>query len=161
MFPPTEDRSNETKSRLLEQIATALGGRAAEELIFQDISTGAANDLEVATNIAREMVIEYGMSSLGPINLRSRGSFGMWPRGGDEGNEISQDLQSKVDSETKKIIDTAYSQAKVLLKKNKPGLDKVAKALLEKETLDTLEFEKIVGKKKNSSPQSTTSPVFA
>jgi cell division protease FtsH len=145
MFPPTEDRSNETKSRLLEQISAALGGRAAEELIFKDISTGASNDIENATALAREMVVEYGMSGLGPINIKKQSVFG-YQMG--ESNDISQSMQSKIDAEVKSIIDKSYLQAKTILKKNKPKLDKVAKVLLAKETLDTEEFEKIVGKKK-------------
>lgn len=148
MFPPTEDRSNETKSRLLEQITTALGGRAAEEMIFKDISTGAANDLEVAASIAKDMVTEYGMSDLGPISIQSRPMFGLWRGMGDEGKSVSEDMQSKIDKEVKKIIDTCYKQSQVLLIKNKIKLDIVAKELLEKETLDTEEFEKLVGKKK-------------
>lgn len=147
MFPPTEDRSNERKSRLLQQIATALGGRAAEVLVFKDISTGAASDLEMATGIAREMVTEYGMSDLGPINIRSRPLFGPWSRGDEMGDGVSESLQAKVDVEIKKIIDQAYFEAQAILKKNKAKLDEVAKALLEKETLDSDEFEKIVGKK--------------
>ena len=147
LFPPTEDRSNETRSRLLEQIATALGGRAAEDMIFKDISTGAANDLELATGIARDMVTEYGMSSLGPINIKTHPMFGLWARMQDEGG-VSQDMQSKIDTEVKKIIDSCYKQASIILHKNRAKLDKVAKALLEKETLDTDEFEKLVGKKK-------------
>ena len=148
MFPPTEDRSNETKSRLLEQIATALGGRASEELVLKDVSTGAANDLEVATSIARDMVTEYGMSSLGPINIKPRAMFGIWNRGGEEGNQVSEVMQAKIDAEINKIIDVAYKQAQGILKSNKAKLDKVAKALLEKETLDTAEFEGLIGKKK-------------
>src|SRR3989344_5689169 len=148
MFPPTEDRSNETRSRLLEQITTALGGRAAEELIFKDISTGAANDLEVATSISRDMVTEYGMSSLGPINIKPRPMFGLWARLSEEGGEVSQTMQSRIDAEIKKIIDSSYKQAQALLLKNKSDLDQVAKALLEKETLESEEFEQIVGKKK-------------
>lgn len=158
MFPPTEDRSNETKSRLLQQIATALGGRAAEELIFRDVSTGASNDMEMATNIAREMVTAYGMSNLGPINLTTRMGLGGYR---EEGSNVSEALQSKIDSEISKIIDTAYKQAKEILLKNKGKLDKVAKALLEKETLDTEEFEKIVGKKRSSEPRATQSQVLA
>lgn len=158
MFPPTEDRSNETKSRLLEQIATALGGRAAEQMVFKDISTGASNDIEVATNIAREMVTEYGMSDLGPINIKPQSTFGMWQK---EGNEISESLQSKIDLEVKKIIDQGYKQALAILHKNKSKLDKVAKALLDKETLDTDEFESIVGKKKSAEPRPTQSAIMA
>ena len=148
MFPPTEDRSNERKSRLLEQIATALGGRAAEDMVFKDLSTGAASDLEVATHIAREMVTEYGMSDLGPINIKSQAMFGLWSRMPEEGGSISESMMTKVDTEVKNILDAANKQAIEILKKNKVKLDKVAKALLEKETLDTDEFEKLIGKKK-------------
>ncbi|MDO8488827.1 MAG: cell division protein FtsH, partial [Candidatus Omnitrophota bacterium] len=159
IFPPTEDRSNETKSRLLEQIATALGGRAAEEMIFKDVSTGAANDMEVATSIARDMVTEYGMSDLGPINIKPHSMFGMYR--GEDGNTISESMQAKIDTEIKKIIDNGYALAQKLLRANKAKLDKVAIELLEKETLDTTEFEKIVGPKKTSEPRSTQSPVMA
>ncbi|MEK7617066.1 MAG: ATP-dependent zinc metalloprotease FtsH [Patescibacteria group bacterium] len=147
MFPPTEDRSNETKSRLLEQIITALGGRAAEEMVLKDISTGAANDFEIATSIARDMVTEYGMSDLGPLNIKPHPMFGLWSRMPEEGGQVSQSLQSKIDKEIKKTIDSCYAKAQKILKEQKLKLDKVAKALLEKETLDTEEFEKIVGKK--------------
>lgn len=159
MFPPTEDRSNETKSRLLQQIATALGGRAAEEMIFKDVSTGASNDMEVATNIAREMVTSYGMSGLGPINVAPRAGVGGYME--SSGSGISEVLQAKIDSEISKIIDMAYKQAKDILSKSKPKLDKTAKALLEKETLDTDEFEKIVGKKRSGESRATMSPIMA
>lgn len=151
MFPPTEDRSNETKSRLLEQITTALGGMAAEMLVFKDVSTGPANDLDVASSIARAMVTEYGMSDLGPMNIKPTPAFGLWQREGE--SSVSEAYQSKIDSEVKKIIDRGYLQAQTILKKNKPKLDKVAKELLEKETLDGDEFEKIVGKKKVDTKQ--------
>jgi len=150
MFPPTEDRSNETKSRLLEQITTALGGRAAEDMVFKDISTGASNDIETATAIAREMVVEYGMSALGPINIRPRTGFG-FQRGMDDGASVSESMQARIDSEIKRIIDQSYKNAQDILKREKIKLDKVAKNLLEKETLDNEEFENIVGKKKISS----------
>lgn len=149
MFPPTEDRSNETKSRLLEQITAALGGQAAEEMVFKDISTGAASDISVATQIARQMVMEYGMSSLGPITLQARTMFGAW-RGMDEGEGMSENLHNAVDKEIKKIMDQGFKQALSLLRLHKSKLDAVAKALLEKETLESDEFEKIVGKKKGS-----------
>lgn len=148
LFPPTEDRSNESKSRLLEQITAALGGQGAESLVFKDISTGAASDIEVATNIARAMVTQYGMSALGPISVSPRPMFGIW-KGMSEGGEMSPKMHDAVDGETKRIIDTCYKNAQDLLKKNKIKLDKVAKALLETETLESEEFEKIVGKKKS------------
>src|SRR3990167_6427494 len=117
MFPPTEDRSNESKSRLVEQITAALGGQAAEDLVFKDISTGAASDIEVATNIARAMVTQYGMSSLGPINVNPRPMFGIW-RGMEEGSELSPKLHDAVDAEVRKIMDNGYKNAQLLLKKH-------------------------------------------
>lgn len=149
MFPPTEDRANERKSRLLEQIATALGGRVAEEVIFKDVSTGASSDLEIATAIAREMVTEYGMSDLGPINIKPHAMRGLWQQGMEEGAPVSESMQTKIDAEINKIISGAHIQAQKIIKENKLKLDKVAKALLEKETLDTDEFEKLIGKKKS------------
>lgn len=145
MFPPTEDRSNETKERLNQQIAAALGGRAAEEVIFKDVSTGAGSDIENATAIAKQMVTQYGMSSLGPINVVPRPIFG-WSSG-EEGGDLSPEFHNMVDREIKKIIDQGYQQALSLVRKQKTKLDKVAKALLDKETLEGPEFEKIVGKK--------------
>ncbi len=146
MFPPTEDRSNESKSRLMDQITTALGGQAAEKMVLNDISTGASSDIEIANAIARAMVTDYGMSELGPISAGQKTTFG-WSRG-EEGGAVSEELQSKIDQQVKKILDDGYKQATALLKKNRTKLEKVAKALLEKETLDTEDFEKIVGKKK-------------
>lgn len=147
LFPPTEDRSNESKSRLLEQITAALGGQAAEELVFKDISTGAASDIEIATNIARSMVTQYGMSSLGPISVNPRPMFGIW-KGMEEGVDLSPKLHDEVDSETRRIIDNCFKDAQDILRKQRVKLDKVAKELLQKETLESDEFEVIVGKKK-------------
>lgn len=149
MFPPTEDRTNETKARLLQQIAAALGGQAAEESQFGDISTGAASDIETATAIAKQMVTQYGMSPLGPINIQPRSPFG-WRGMMDDGGELSPEFHNAVDREIKKIIDVSYKLAQSIIKKNKPKFDKVAKALLEKETLEGDEFEKLVGKKKSA-----------
>src|SRR3989344_9285165 len=146
MFPPTEDRSNETKQRLIEQIAAALGGRAAEEVVFTDVSTGASSDIRAATNLARAMVEEYGMSGIGPINLAPTEVFGAW-RGADGGGEMSDELHAAVDKEVRRLLDEGYRVAVASVKKNRAKLDKVAKALLEMETLDGDEFEKIVGKK--------------
>lgn len=150
MFPPTEDRSSERKSRLLQEIATILGGRSAEELIFKDISTGASNDLEMATGIARDMVTQFGMSDLGLATMKSQAMFGLWQRGEGEGGDVSEVMRSKIDAEIAKILDTGHKEAGAILKNNKAKLDKIAKALLEKETLESDEFEKIVGKKNNT-----------
>ena len=125
-----------------------MGGQAAEDLVFKDISTGAASDIEVATSIARSMVTQYGMSGLGPINVNPRPMFGLW-RGMEEGAELSPKLHDAVDLEIRKIMGTCYKNAQDILRKHKTKLDKVAIELLEKETLESDEFEKIVGKKKS------------
>ncbi|OGH17144.1 MAG: cell division protein FtsH [Candidatus Levybacteria bacterium RIFCSPHIGHO2_02_FULL_40_18] len=139
LIPPAQDRVHETKTRLLEQIATMLGGRAAEELIFSEMTTGAADDIEKATQVARTMVSEFGMSKLGPVSYeieRSR-MFG-------EATQISPEMQAKIDGEVRRIIDEAYKNAQRILKQNRSKLDKVAGKLLLKETLEGDEFEAIM-----------------
>jgi len=145
-IPPVADRSHETRSRLTQQVAAMLGGRAAEELVFNEMTAGAANDIEKATRLARSMVIDLGMSSLGPINFGPLGDGDS--QGFIEQSQVSQAMQEKVDQEVKKIIDKAYKEAASLIKKHRKVLDKVAEKLMEQETLDRSEFEKIVGKKK-------------
>lgn len=151
LIPPQKDRIHETRTHLLEQIAAMLGGRAAEELIFKEMTTGAANDIDKATAVAREMVIEYGMSALGPINFGPTVDTLEW--GGRLVNEaqISQQMQSKIDDEIKRIMDEGYKKAEGILKKEKTKLNKVAGELIKKETLEGEDFEKIMGTNKKSS----------
>ncbi len=139
LIPPSHDRVHETKTRLLEQIATMLGGRAAEELIFSEMTTGAADDIEKAKDVARTMVIQYGMSNLGPVNydMEKARMFG-------DNSQLSDDMQAKVDAEVRRIVDAAYKQAQKVLKINKPKLDAVAAVLLQKETLEGDEFDEIM-----------------
>ncbi len=149
LIPPAADRTHETKSRIVEQITTMLGGRAAEEVVFNEMSSGAANDISQATKFARAMVIEWGMSELGPINLGPEmglGDFGQleWY----EQSPVSQAMQERVDNEVKKIVDSCYKEALKIIKAKRKTLDKVVEKLLQKETLDREEFEKIVGTKK-------------
>jgi cell division protease FtsH len=148
LIPPAADRTHETKSRILEQITAMLGGRAAEQTVFKEMTSGASNDIAQATKLARAMVVEWGMSSLGPINLgpdMGMGDFGQMEWYEQASN--SPAFMEKVDSETKKILDTAYIQAVKLVKRNRKLLDKVSEALIKKETLDKDDFEKIVGRK--------------
>jgi cell division protease FtsH len=150
LIPPTGDRTHETRGRLLEQITAMLGGRAAEEVVFHEMTSGAANDIAQATKIAKAMVVEFGMSSLGPINLgddMGMGDFGQmeW----FEGAKNSQAFMEKVDTEVKKILDGAYKDAVKSIQGRRKLLDKVSAALIEKETLDRDDFEKIVGTKEN------------
>ncbi|MBI2327558.1 ATP-dependent zinc metalloprotease FtsH [Candidatus Curtissbacteria bacterium] len=145
LVPPTVDRYTETKTRLMERIATLLGGRSAEELIFNEFTTGAASDLEIASGLARDMVTEFGMSDLGPTIFSPRPQFGIWPVM-EGGSQVSPELAAKIDKEISKLIDAGHKKARELLQKHKAKLDLVAETLLVKETLDRDEFEKLVGK---------------
>lgn len=148
LIPPAADRTHETKSRLLEQIVAMLGGRAAEELVFNEMTSGAANDIAQATKVARAMVIEFGMSDLGPINLgpdMGLGDFGQMEWYDQPTN--SPAFMEKIDVEVKRILDASYKSAVKLVREKRKLLDKVSAALIEKETLDRDDFEKIVGKK--------------
>ncbi len=148
LIPPAADRTHETKTRIAEQITAILGGRAAEEVVFNEMTSGAANDIEKATMLARAMVIDFGMSSLGPVNLGPQSDVSsMGKMNWFEPANISPAMQEKVDSEVSSIIDGAYKKSVVIIKKQRKTLDKVSKALLKKETLDRDDFEKIVGKK--------------
>ena len=147
LIPPTKDKLHETKTHLLEKITVMMGGRAAEEIVFGEITTGAANDFDQATQIARAMVVEYGMSSLGPINFGPTFDVTEWGKGYFESQTISQQMLAKSDEEIKKIINQAYKKAVSIIKEKRPLLDQVAETLLKKESLDQEEFEKIVGKK--------------
>jgi len=145
---PNGDRTHETKTRLIQAITSMLGGRAAEQIVFNELTAGASNDIKVATKYAKAMVVDFGMSPLGPVNLGSNsemGDFGNleWY----EGPQISPAMQEKVDNEVSKIIEFAYKEAARIIKGNRKTLDAIVKKLLEKETLDKDEFEKIVGKK--------------
>lgn len=151
LIPPAGDRTHETKSRLLQQITAMLGGRAAEEVVFKEMTAGASSDINIATRVARAMVTNFGMSDLGPVDFgpqQDTDEFGKtsWY----EPTSISPAMADRVDNEVKKIIDVAYKQALELVKKQRKTLDKVAEALLKTETLEREEFEKIVGKKATS-----------
>jgi cell division protease FtsH len=141
LIPPKIDRVHETKSRLIKQMAMAMGGRAAEDIVFKDVTSGAASDITQVTNIARNMVIEWGMSDLGPINLGPQIDVSEFGRAYFEPAKISEGMQGKVDEEIKKLVDTALARAQEILKKNRKKLDELAKLLVEKESLDDKEFE--------------------
>lgn len=142
MMEPTE-RVHETKTHLLEQIIVMLGGRAAENLVFKEMTTGAADDIAKATEVARTMVVEYGMSELGPINLDGqRHPF-------YEQVNVSPDMASKIDEEVKKITDRCYKNALAILTKLRNKLDLLAKELLKKETIEAEEFITLIGPKKS------------
>lgn len=149
---PEVDRVHETKTRILELLRMILGGRAAEQLIFSEMTIGASNDIAKATELARRMVVEFGMSELGPINWQPYYDIDMVGRlRSTEAQPVGQKIQNKIDQEMDRIISKAYKEAQDIVKRERRTLDVVVKALLEKETLDRDEFEKIVGGKSPSS----------
>lgn len=150
MFSPDTDRSHETRSRLLQQITAMLGGRAAEEIVFKDMSAGAANDIDIATALARKMVEDFGMSKkLGPVDWGNRYDTDEFGRiRFFEQSTASQKTLELIDKEVKKILQEAHREAVKILRSRGKLLDKIVAALLKQETLDQQAFEKIVGKKK-------------
>ena len=143
-FPPERDRYNETKTRLLSIIATSLGGRAAEEIVFNELTVGASDDIKRATTIAKKMVTEFGMSDLGPISYASV-SGNMWiAKDFDEGTHVSNEMESKIDTEVKKIMDACYTKAKEVILSKREMLDKISARLLEKETIESDEFKELI-----------------
>jgi len=142
---PSEDRYLVSKAELMERLSVLLAGRVAEELIFKDITTGAQNDLERATKIARQMVTEFGMSeSLGPITLGRKEHQVFLGRDIAEDRNYSDEVAFQIDKEVEKIISSAYNRAKELLEKNKRKLKKIAASLLEKETLEREELDELL-----------------
>ncbi len=144
MYRPTEDKSFMSKTEMEETIVSMLGGRAAEQLILNDISTGASNDIERATKIAREMVTKYGMSEkLGTIMFGSGQEEVFLGRDIAQQRDYSEETASIIDAEVKRIIDKGYATALNLLNENVDKLHVVAGILLEKEKIDGEEFEAI------------------
>jgi len=141
LIPPKVDRYTETRSHLLAQITSLLGGRAAESLAFDELTGGAASDITQATELARNMVVKMGMSQLGPINLGSRGDMSALGAVWYEPVRVSEELMAKADGEIKKIVDKCMTKAEEILKKHKGKLKLVAETLLEKETLESKDFE--------------------
>jgi len=142
---PLEDKYLTTKSELLDDIAGLLGGRVAEQLVFSELTTGANNDLDRATEIARAMVCEFGMSdTLGPLTLGKRHGNPFLGRDfGDERN-YSEEIAMSIDKEVRKIIETGYNRAKQILSENREKMDEIVKVLLEKESLDREEFQALM-----------------
>ena len=144
MYRPTEDKSFMSKSEMEENIVSLLGGRVAEQLILNDISTGASNDIERATKIARDMVTKYGMSDrIGAIMFGSGQEEVFLGRDFAQSKNYSEETAAVIDVETKNIIDKAYLRAENILKENIDKLHEVAKVLLEKEKIEGDEFEEI------------------
>lgn len=146
MSLPKEDKSYMSMTSMLDQLVVLLGGRVAEALVLDDISTGASNDIQRATKIARDMVTKYGMSSLGPMSFGSDNDEVFIGRDYGHVRDYSEVTASKIDEEVEKIINDAYARTKALLEENIDKLHVVAQALLEREKIDGNQFEDLMTK---------------
>ena len=144
MFLPEKDRLGATKEFLLGQIAMAMGGRIAEDVFIGSITTGASNDIEKATEIARSMVCEYGMSDLGPLTFGKKEEQIFLGREINQHRDYSEDTAIKIDLEVKKIISQQYDLAKNIILENREALERLAQTLLEYETLDAVQIRRVV-----------------
>jgi cell division protease FtsH len=143
-FPPERDRYNETETRIRSIISSMLGGRAAEKVVFDELTIGASDDIKRASGLARKMVLVYGMSPLGPINYQSEGHGSWLAKDFEEGLSLSDEMSSKIDKEVEKIVGEAYQRALDILRDKRELLDRVANRLLEKETIDGDEFRELI-----------------
>ena len=144
LMVPREEKYTATKTELLEEITGLLGGRVSEELTFKEISTGAHNDFEKATKIARAMVTEYGMSDLGPVQLEQQEGGVFLGRDYGKTRNFSNEVAHEIDLEMRKIIDECYENAKKILKENEDLVKLIAETLLEYETLTKEQIEYLV-----------------
>lgn len=145
---PEADKHTYSKKYWLDQLAVFFGGRVAEELIFDDMNTGASNDIERATDIARRMVCEWGMSDkLGPVHYSSKDEHVFLGRDMGKPREHSESTQMAIDEEVKSIVDAAYHRARQILSDNLDALKRVAAAVLERETLDAEEIDLLMANK--------------
>jgi cell division protease FtsH len=143
---PTEDKYNNSRSELMATMTVLMGGRTAEELVYNEMTTGASDDIERATNLARRMVTEFGMSeSLGPIR------FGQADRevflGRDYGHQAnySEEVATRIDTEIRGLVEAAHAEASAILRAHRATLDRLASLLVEKETLDQSDLAELLG----------------
>lgn len=148
LTPPEKDKVQVTKSELIDEIAVLLGGRAAEKLIFNELTAGASSDIDRATRIARAMVVDYGMSKLGAMNFSPQYESSNYNKAWGEPAKISDRLQEQVDAEIGAFIAAGEKQATDMIQKYRKQLDAVSARLIENETVDADEFIEIMGAQK-------------
>jgi cell division protease FtsH len=141
---PTDDRHNYYKNYLETEIAILMGGRIAEELFLNVMSTGAGNDIERATDMARKMVCEWGMSDLGPMTFGKKEEQIFLGREIAQHRDYSEDTAIKIDQEVRKLVNKGYTTAKQLISDNRDVLERIARALIEREVLDANEIKMLV-----------------
>ena len=155
---PVEEKRIITKTEFLAEIATLLGGYCAEKLKFNEITTGAANDLGKASELARKLVKEYGMSALGPVSFGEKQELVFLGREISEQRNYSEKIAAKIDKEVSKFIEDAEKEACRILQKEKRTLDRIAKTLIAKETIEKEEFEKLIHPGKVDETNASSSP---
>lgn len=144
LMTPKEEKMMNTRNDLLATITSYMGGRVAEELFFDDVTTGASNDIERATNIAKDMVTLYGMSDLGPIKYNSGSENVFLGRDYNSPNNVSGQVAFEIDQEVRKIINECHDKAKQVISDHRTELERIASALMEYETLTAEEIQKVV-----------------
>ena len=145
---PTEDRRLHSRSEFLARLAVLMGGYAAEEIVFRELTTGASNDLHIASDLARKLVTEYGMSEkLGPVVYAQRQELVFLGRELGEQTHYSEETSKLIDKEVERVIRDAHVKAKRVLTQKRQILERIAKVLIAQETLEREEFEKLIGKK--------------
>ncbi|MDD3717470.1 MAG: ATP-dependent zinc metalloprotease FtsH [Actinomycetota bacterium] len=150
---PMEDKYLVTKGELVDELAMLLGGRVAEEMIFDEITTGDQNDIEKATKLARKMVCEFGMSEkLGPLTLGQKQGEVFLGRDFTTHKDYSDQIAYEIDKEVRRLVDEAYERAAVILKENRDKLDSIARTLIEKETLEKEELLALLEGREISAP---------
>ncbi len=144
LMTPKEEKMMNTKNDLLASITSYMGGRVAEEMFFDDVTTGASNDIERATNIAKDMVTLYGMSDLGPIKYNSGTQNVFLGRDYNQPNNVSGQVAFEIDQEVRKIINSCHDKAEEIIRGHKTELERIANALMEYETLTAEQIQKVV-----------------
>jgi len=163
MALPEEERRLESKARLVDNLAFILGGRAAEEIVFGDVTTGASNDLERVTEITRSMVTRYGMSDkLGPMVFGQKDELVFLGKELGEQRDYSEAVAQEIDAEVRRLVSTSYDKARQILTQHRDKLDRVAQRLVEVETLDAKEFTALMsGQPLEPPPSSPATPPAA
>jgi len=144
LMTPKEEKMMYTKNDLLAEITSYMGGRVAEELFFEDVTTGASNDIERATNMAKDMVTLYGMSDLGPIKYNSGSENVFLGRDYNQPNNVSGQVAFEIDEEVRKIVNGCRDKAKEIIEEHRVELERIANALMEYETITAEQIQKVV-----------------
>ncbi|MCB1098578.1 MAG: cell division protein FtsH, partial [Verrucomicrobiae bacterium] len=159
MWLPVEDRYTNRKNELLDNLIVTMGGRVAEEIVFGDVTNGAAGDIRQATALAKKMICEWGMSDeLGMVEYGDNNEHVFLARDMARGRDYSEDTAQKIDSEVKRMIDEAYAKSTEILTANRDKLNTIAQALLEYETLNRSHIEEIMETGKLGNPPKSPKP---